>query len=567
MASASMPVLAAPSPWSTPHPSPPPTFTTPLLPFPPPEDVVPCVTRLTDIYSPEDITHQTARWNALYARFRALYDRPVTFVTRAPGRVNIIGEHIDYSWFPVLPMALSQDVLVAVSVVLPNDPVDDSRIILSNVQSTKYPTRVFNTQDFCDPYFDVPRNLDSGSEMDWSSYVLAGLKGALTFAKLLASHSKPLPTIRILVDGEIPPCAGLSASSALVCSVLLAILAATTSGSIEKSLLVNSAVISERALGVNSGGMDQAASVFGVRGHTLLVDFRPLVSAKPVRVLDTVPPLCFILANSLVVTPSRAITGPDRYNVRVVEAVLAAEVLARKYGVGRLEIRDGFGGTLRGFYDKVCEKEGWVMGDQAGEERAVQEVLRRIRETFTKDRYTLEEVAEMLGQTKEHTIKKYMTRFPIRAHYLKLRDRSVHVIEESFRVKCFSALLSSSTNHLPNLGPVESERYFQALGDLMNASHQSCTQLFECSCPEVDELTAIARRYGASGSRITGTGWGGFTISIVRADMVQNVISGLKSDYYGRRFPGLKTEQLERAVIAIGPANGTVLAKIDAADL
>ncbi|KAK9237776.1 ribosomal protein S5 domain 2-type protein [Lipomyces kononenkoae] len=558
MTSASIP--ASPSPWTTPHPSPPPTYSPPLS-FPPPEDVVPTVTRLHDIYSSPDLAHQTARWSALVARFKALYDRPMTFVARSPGRVNLIGEHIDYSWFPVLPMATVHDVLVAVCVLPENDPSTDGRIILSNVSSSKYPTRVFNTQDFQDPFFEIST---TKTDLDWSVYFLAGLKGALMFSKLCSTETSPLPTMRILVDGEIPPRAGLSASSALVCSSLLAILAATTTSSIEKSFLVNSSVISERVLGVNSGGMDQAASVFGVRDHALLVDFRPLVTAKPVRVLDTVPPLCFVLANSLVVAANRAETGPDKYNVRVVEAVLAAEILARKYGVGRLEIRDGFGGTLRGFYDRVCGKEDWTMGDREAEERAVREVVRRVQETFDKDRYSLDEVAEMLGQKTEDMVRKYMTRFPIRAKYLNLRDRSIHVIEESFRVKCFSSLLASSTHHLRTLSTSESRPYFDALGALMNASQASCANLFECSCPEVDELTQIARRYGAAGSRMTGTGWGGCTLSLVRADKVADVINGLKKEYYAVRYPDLSPSQLEQAVFAIRPGNGTVLAKITA---
>ncbi|KAK9482392.1 ribosomal protein S5 domain 2-type protein [Lipomyces starkeyi] len=558
MASASIP--ASPSPWTTPHPSPPPLYSPPLS-FPPPEDVVPTVTRLHDIYSSVDLSHQTSRWHALVSRFKALYDRPMTFVARSPGRVNLIGEHIDYSWFPVLPMATVHDVLVAVCVLPQSDPATDDRIILSNVSSSKYPTRVFNTTDFQDPFFEIST---TGTDVDWSAYFLAGLKGALMFSKLCATETSPLPTMRILVDGDIPPCAGLSASSAFVCSSLLAVLAATTSSMIEKSFLVNSSVISERVLGVNSGGMDQAASVFGVRDHALLVDFRPLVSAKPVRVLDTVPPLCFVLANSLVVAANRAETGPDRYNVRVVEAVLAAEILARKYNVGRLEIRDGFGGTLRGFYDRVCEQEGWTMGDRESEERAVREVVRRVQETFERDQYSLEEVAEKLGQKTEDMVRKYMTRFPIRAKYLNLRDRSIHVIEESFRVKCFSSLLASSTHHLRTLSGSESRPYFDALGALMNASQASCANLFDCSCPEVDELTQIARRYGAAGSRMTGTGWGGCTVSLVRADKVADVINGLKEEYYAVRYPELSPSQLEQAVFAIRPGNGTVLAKIEA---
>ena len=73
------------------------------------------------------------------------------------------------------------------------------------------------------------------------------------------------------------------------------------------------------------------------------------------------------------------------------------------------------------------------------------------------------------------------------------------------------------------------------LGKLMNDSQQSCRELYECSCPEIDEIASLAVKRGALGSRLTGAGWGGCTVSLVEEGLSAEFIRGMIADYYEKK--------------------------------
>lgn len=87
------------------------------------------------------------RYSSLKKRFQQLYGSAPQFYGRAPGRVNIIGEHIDYCGYSVLPAAIEQDFIMAYSIVGP-DELGGDKIVLANIDSITYEKEELSTDPF-----------------------------------------------------------------------------------------------------------------------------------------------------------------------------------------------------------------------------------------------------------------------------------------------------------------------------------------------------------------------------------------------------------------------------------
>lgn len=150
-----------------------------------------------------DLSVERAR--SIVGEFEKRFGSKPSHVVRAPGRVNLIGEHIDYHGYSVLPMAIEHDVIIAVGLAEGQDTVRVANVDLS-----------FDARDLpSDPAADV------ADEHHWTTYIHCGYKGAF-----LLSGKEPIPApamgTNLLVDGRVPRAAGLSSSSAVVVSAGLA---------------------------------------------------------------------------------------------------------------------------------------------------------------------------------------------------------------------------------------------------------------------------------------------------------------------------------------------------------
>jgi galactokinase len=185
--------------------------------------------------------------------FQSIFGSDPDVIAAAPGRVNLIGEHVDYSDGYVLPFAISRRTTVSIK------KRSDGKIRLASAQKN---SAIFNTWI---------SELKPKSEGKWERYPLGviwvlGIKDGLD----------------IYVDGKVPLGAGLSSSAALECSVAIA-LNALFALKLELADLARATQKAENDfVGVPCGIMDQSISLMAKSGHALLLDCRDL-STKMVK--------------------------------------------------------------------------------------------------------------------------------------------------------------------------------------------------------------------------------------------------------------------------------------------
>ena len=518
---------------------------------------VPIAPSLSSIYTSDALPSQRLRWTKLLSQFERIYSTPATFVSRSPGRVNLIGEHIDYSLYGVLPMAIAADALLAVSVVRGLDETTEPEVDLVNLQPDRFPQRRFSITKSKEKGWDV--TIDA-SVLEWTNYFKSGLRGALALLQSKRGPDfKPLG-MKVLMDGTVPVGGGHSSSAAFVSASALAVLYANGETSVDKTELTELAIVSERAVGVNSGGMDQSASVLSVAGSALHVEFAPALRATSVKMPETDPELVVLIAQTFV-KADKHVTGPVHYNLRVVECSLAAAYLNAELNGGAVLAPDSspLGISLRSFHEKYFAARARPSHSSSGaagaatraQEDELKELIAVTEKTLTQEHgYTREEVTVKLGTTVDELERRFTSRFPVRAHRFKLRQRALHVFTEALRVLQFLALLRAPA-------PAPAPAAEKDLGTLMDASHRSCRLLYDCSCPELDHMCAIARRCGSLGSRLTGAGWGGCSVHLLPADRVPHVKAAWETEYYATR--ALDAQQMETAVVLSRPGSGSAL--------
>ncbi len=257
------------------------------------------------------------RLEQLQQHFRVTFGADPDFIARAPGRINLIGEHTDYNGGFVLPVAIDRTVLVAVKAVPGSRRVDMSSVNYHN--STGFDL------DNIKPTEEEP--------LRWSNYVRA-VAWALSEKKLI--DLSDLPGAGLAIEGNVPLASGLSSSAAIEVASALAFMRLANKKADGPILALACQWAENKFIGVNSGIMDQFISALGEPDSALMIDTRSLA-------FEIIPLRLEELGYKIVAVDSAAprnLAG-TAYNQRRKECEEAVRILAPHLGLGSsAQLRD-----------------------------------------------------------------------------------------------------------------------------------------------------------------------------------------------------------------------------------
>jgi len=327
-------------------------------------------------------------------------------IFRAPGRVNLIGEHTDYNLGFVLPVALELATTIATA------PSADGKL------------RFYSEDRHEMREFDAAGIATLQPEHHWTDYPIG-------VAQQLIAAGFPIAPANLLIRSTVPDGSGLSSSAALEVSSALAFLNGRDFDKLELAKLCQRA--ERNFVGMPCGIMDQYISVFGRKHSAVEIDCRSLGN----RLVQLPAGITFVAVNTMV---KHELSG-SAYRDRVRECAEAVQGIAKVFP-SVVSLRD-------------------VTPEQ------------------------FESVAPRLPEV--------------------VARRARHVVTEDARVNAFTAAAASGD--------------LARMGKLMVESHRSLQYDYEVSCAELDFLVDTALPMpGVLGSRMTGGGFGGCTVTLLRAD-------------------------------------------------
>ena len=461
--------------------------------------------------------------------FESRFGSKPGFLAKVPGRVNLIGDHIDYCGFPVLPMALDQGMWFAVSYETGTSKSGPTHLTAINVNGQKYP-------DF-DCVLDGNIFVDSSGCPTWKDYFLSGIKGTLNqLSSALKERLDTISKINVVVHGNVVPSSGLSSSSALVSGSvtvfnhLLDLLASDGDRGVrmDKTRLAQLSANSERLIGTESGGMDQAIAFLAEESTAKYIEFEPNLRGTGINIPRNIT---FFISHSNVTCNKGS---DDQYNSRVLDTRIGTALiyhhwlttgyLAENLVAASQELRSKKGFLqLSDVLRLHVQAKNLVGANVRDTDQSVFQDMIDLTHQLTdehKDNYTITDILNQLSvDSVDELLPLIAGKSPdswprlkqlisSRSNNFKIRSRVEHVFLESSLVELFREVCSESS-------PAGDEAVSVKLGDILNASQDTMREKCESSVPAVDQLVQLSRQCGSLGVRISGAGFGGCVVALV----------------------------------------------------
>jgi galactokinase/CTP:molybdopterin cytidylyltransferase MocA len=485
----------------------------------------------------EILEAQLRRLTSMCALFVKLYgDGPVN-VLRAPARINILGEHIDYvSYLPTasLPFGSREHDMLILYRGSESDCVRGASTLdayppfsFSLAEGPPVTTSPNAEADWLSYLYDHPAR-----EPHWSNYV----KGAVFFTRI-GCGATDLSGFDFVVDSSIPAGGGASSSSALV---VLASAAVRDVNNISYASmdLARDASKAEWYVGTRGGAMDHITICLAKRDHAVLISY-----------LDQ---------------QARHVALPGkqfRWITFFSQAADKGQDVMIEYNERAAVSRIVIPALIEGWKEKQPERYAkWLSAVRSLQMGGALDEI----ETLLQELPLMLTLTE-LGRDYPESFAACVRSFPIlvaeRAERpLQLQARALHHIGEVRRVKTSNKILENFSN-LPSGSDVEQEvdAAMRLLGALLDQSHASLRDLYQVSTPEVERLIGIIRASpGVYGAHLMGGGFGGNVLALVTQENVQSLIERVQAEYYE---PQNRQGVVEGSVMISTPGEG--LAPID----
>ncbi|HYC40234.1 MAG TPA: galactokinase [Chitinophagaceae bacterium] len=360
----------------------------------------------------------------LQKEFRSRFEQDASYFFFCPGRVNLIGEHIDYNGGRVLPCAISLGSWIAVA--------------RNNEKKLR-----FHSLNF-------PEKAELHLQTSYSRSGKAWFNYPLGVVNALLQRDACISGMDLLYFGDLPIGAGLSSSASIEMATCFALNEIFDIGISRTDMAQLCKSVENNFIGVNSGIMDQFAVAMGKKDHALLLDCDTLEHEYiPFRTGD----YGLVIINS----NKKRELADSKYNERFSECGAALRTLRREVEI-----------------EHLCDLDP--------------------------------------------------ARFEMHRHLIEdpvLQKRALHVVTENARVR--DAVIALQTGDI------------ETFGKLLYASHESLREWYEVSGKELDTIVDFCKTFaGCAGARMTGAGFGGCAIALVRNSVVEEFSQLLVKHYRDR---------------------------------